>query len=47
MILSLAKQSMQCRVKRGKEELDEMVVMLHNLASSLMNKTLLQLATQD
>jgi hypothetical protein len=34
-------------VKRGKEELDEMVETLHNLASSLMNKTLLQLATPN
>jgi hypothetical protein len=30
-----------------KEELDEMYETPHNLASSLMNKTLLQLATQD
>jgi hypothetical protein len=32
-------------VKRGKEELDEMCETPHNLASSLMNKTLRQHAT--
>jgi hypothetical protein len=33
-------------VKREKEEVDEMYETLHNLASSLMNKTLLQQAVQ-
>jgi hypothetical protein len=35
------------RRKEVKEELDEMFETLHNLASSLMNKTLLQLAVKD
>jgi hypothetical protein len=34
-------------VSEKKEELDGMYETPHNLASSLMNKTLLQLATQD
>ncbi|MYM75953.1 hypothetical protein GTP56_27690 [Duganella sp. FT134W] len=33
--------------RREKVELDEIFETLHNLASSLMNKTLLQLAIQD
>jgi hypothetical protein len=35
------------REKRNKEELDEMVEMLHTLASSLTDKTLCQPAVQN
>ncbi len=47
MILSLAKHSMQMLNEARKKKVDEMLQMLHTLPSSLMNKTLLQLATQD
>jgi len=47
MILSLAKHSVQTLNKARKKKVDEMLKMLHTLPSSLMNKTLLQLATQD
>ena len=41
MILSLAKHCMQMQSEAKKEKLDEMCETLHNLASVLMNKTLL------